>query len=362
MTEFEIKQQRLRELMVKHHLEAILLQRVSSFAWATCGASSYVNTAVSFTASMLLITPTHRYLIANNIETPRFEREEKLATQGWELQTRYWHQPSALAELTRGLKIGTDMPHPTALDLSDEIARLRAQLLPEESERFRTLGKLSGEAMNAAIHLVKPGQTEFEIAAKLGEEVQARGAQPIVNLIATDERVFSFRHPLPTNKKLERYAMLVLGARKWGLTASITRLVHFGKLPAEINRKAEAVARVDATFIANTRPGKSLSEIFSAATQAYAEVGFADEWNLHHQGGAAGYEPREYLGSPKSQEVVLAGQAFAWNPSITGTKSEDTILVGKNGNEILTEIADWSRVRVDMNGQTIFRPAILICT
>ena len=359
MNEFEIKQQRIRELMTKNNLDALLLQRVSSFAWATCGAASYVNTAVSFTASMLLITPTHRYLIANNIETPRLEREEKLAAQGWELQTRDWHQASALAELSRGLKLGTDLPHPTALDLSDAIARLRAQLTPEEGDRFRTLGGLSAEAMNAAIHAVKPGQTEFEIVARLGEEVQARGAQPIVNLIATDERIFNYRHPLPTEKKLERYAMLVLGARKWGLTCSVTRLVHFGKLPAEIQRKADAVARVDATFIANTRPGKSLGEIFSAATQTYDETGFADEWNLHHQGGAAGYEPREYLGTLKSQDVVLAGQAFAWNPSITGTKSEDTILVGENGNEVLTTTDGWSTISISVGGQTITRPAIL---
>ena len=359
MTEFEIKQQRLRELMSKHNLDGILLQRVSSFAWATCGAASYINTAVSFTASMLLITPTRRYLIANNIETPRFEREEKLGAQGWELQTRYWHQPSVLAELTRGLKIGTDMPHPTALDLSDAIARLRAQLTPEEGERFRALGNLSAEAMNAAIRAVKPGQTEFEIAARLGEEVQARGAQPIVNLIATDERIFNFRHPLPTSKKLERYAMLVLGARKWGLTVSITRLVHFGKLPDEIQRKAEAVARVDAIFIMNTRPGKSLGEIFNTATNAYAETGFADEWNLHHQGGAAGYEPREYLGSPNAQDVVQTGQVFAWNPSITGSKSEDTIWVGANGNEILTEIPNWQMIPVSIGDKTLYRPAIL---
>ena len=362
MDEFETKQQRMRELIAKHSLDGLLLQRVSSFAWATCGAASFVNTAVSFTASMLLITPTHRYLIANNIETPRFEREEKLAAQGWELRPRYWHESSALAELTRGLKIGTDMPHPTALDLSDAIARLRAHLTPAEGERFRALGQLSAEAMNAAIHADKPGQTEFEIAARLGEQAQARGAQPIVNLIATDERVFNFRHPLPTAKKLERYAMLVLGARKWGLTCSITRLVHFGKVPDEIRRKAIAVARVDATLIANTRPGKTLGEIFAMAAEAYAETGFADEWKLHHQGGAAGYEPREYLGTPESQDVVLVGQAFAWNPSITGAKSEDTILVGENGNEILTTIADSPTISVPIHQKSITRPAILVFT
>jgi len=307
----------------------------------------------------LVVTPTQRYLIANNIEAPRLEREEQLAAQGWDFQTKHWHEASALAELTRGLRIGADLPHPTALDLSNDLARLRAQLTPAEGERFRALGRLSAEAMNVAARAVRPDQTEYEIAARLGAETQKRGAQPIVNLIATDERVFSFRHPLPTAKKLERYAMLVLGARKWGLTCSITRLVHFGPLSDDLRRKAEAVARIDATFISRTRPGRALNEIFSAATMAYAETGFADEWQLHHQGGATGYEPREYLGSPSSVDLVSAGQVFAWNPSITGTKSEDTILVGEDSNEILTTISNWPTVTVPIDGHLISRPTVL---
>ncbi len=40
------------------------------------------------------------------------------------------------------------------------------------------------------------------------------------------------------------------------LVCSITRLVHFGLLPDEVRRKAEATARIDATSIAATRPGR----------------------------------------------------------------------------------------------------------
>jgi Xaa-Pro dipeptidase len=81
---------------------------------------------------------------------------------------------------------------------------------------------------------------------------------------------------------------------------------------------------------------------------------------LHHQGGPAGYEPREYLGDPASTDVVSVGQAYAWNPSITGTKSEDTILVGKETNEVLTAIPNWPMLTVTVNRQTVTRPAILV--
>ena len=91
----------------------------------------------------------------------------------------------------------------------------------------------------------------------------------------------------------------------------------------------------------------------------YRETGFADEWQLHHQGGPAGYEPREFVGTPTVTDPVTVGQAYAWNPSITGAKSEDTFLVGPNGNEVITTIPGWPMLSIDIDGQTIPRPAIL---
>ena len=363
MTEFDEKQKRIHALLTERKLDALLLQRVSSFAWATCGAASYVNTATTDGAASLLITPAGRYVIMNNIEATRLEQEEKLSEPGWQSRAAPWHGANnAIAELTRGLKLGADGAYPGATNLSYEIARLRANLTPEEGERFRALGRICADAMDSAIRAVRPGQTEYEIAALLGREAQARGAQPIVNLIATDERIFKFRHPLPTDKKLDQYAMLVLCGCKWGLVCSITRLVHFGKLPDDVRRKAEACARVDATFIAATRPGQTLGAIFQRAAAAYADASFGDEWQLHHQGGPVGYEPREYLATPASTDVVALGQAYAWNPSITGTKSEDTVLVGAEGNEVLTTISGWLMLSVQVDGKTIARPAILEIT
>jgi antitoxin VapB len=356
MSEFDQKQNRIHALLAERGLDALLLQRASSFAWATCGAASYINTAATNGEAALLITPTGRYLIANNIEAPRLEQEEKLVAQGWGFVVNRWYEsPAAINSLTNGLRLGADGPYPGATLLAAEMARIRANLLPEEHDRFRALGRRCAEAMDTAIRAVQPGQTEYQIGARLVFEAEQRGVQAIVNLIATDERIFAYRHPLPTAKPLERYAMLVLCGRQAGLVASITRLVHFGPLPDEIRRKAEAVAQVDATFITATRPGRTLSQVFDAAVSAYAQTGFAEEWHLHHQGGPAGYEPREYVATPGSTDPVLAGQVYAWNPSITGAKSEDTILVSDSGNEVLTEIPGWPMI----SAGGLARPAIL---
>jgi antitoxin VapB len=56
---------------------------------------------------------------------------------------------------------------------------------------------------------------------------------------------------------------------------------------------------------------------------------------------------------------VSEGQAYAWNPSITGVKIEDTILVGLTANEVLTEMPDWPAIEAEVDGRRYRRPAIL---
>jgi len=363
MSEFSEKQKKIQALLAEKALDALLLKKVSSFAWATCGAASYVNTAAAEGVAALLITPTGRYVISNNIEATRLEQEEGLKEQGWEFRIGPWHEAEHhVTELSQGFRLGSDSPHNGALDLSAAVGQLRANLTLEEGERFRALGQLCAAAMDEAIRAVHPGQSEYEIAGLLAQAAESRGVRAIVNLIASDERIYAFRHPLPTGKNLGRYAMLVLCGRRWGLVCSLTRLVHFGPLPGELRRKAEATARIDATLIAATRPGRTLAEVFQQGVTAYGAAGFADEWRLHHQGGPAGYEPREIVVTPSSPEVVTAGQVYAWNPSITGVKSEDSVLIGEDGSETLTEIPGWPFLEVTVAGQAIRRPAILEIT
>lgn len=359
--ELNLKLECIRELLIQCDLDALLLQRTANFAWATCGGDAHINLADSLGIASLLITRANRYVLTNNIEAARLMQEEGLAEKGWEFNVSPWYAGNLqLSALTHDLRLGTDAGFPQALDLSRQIASLRAQLTAQEGVRYRQLGIFCAQAMRQAVDVVKPGMSEFEISSLLAQSIESKGVQAVVNLVATDERIFSYRHPLPTAKKLQNYAMLVLCGRKWGLICSVTRFVHFGALSAELQHKAQLVARIDAEMIAATRPGNTLGDVFSRAQSAYAQAGFPDEWKLHHQGGSAGYTPREVTAAPASTEPVRVGQAFAWNPSITGTKSEDTILVGEASNEIITHMADWPGIDVQVGPQVIQRPAILV--
>jgi antitoxin VapB len=211
---------------------------------------------------------------------------------------------------------------------------------------------------------LQPGLSEWEIAGKLSLAVFERGLVPFVTLVAVDERIFKYRHPTPTDRKLDKYGMVVLCARKGGLVANCTRLVHFGPLSEELRQKQAACQRIDVAFNLSSKPGTAVRDVFSRAQQEYAAAGYPDEWQLHHQGGGTGYESRDFLGTPTSTEVVQDWQAFAWNPSITGIKTEDTVLVSRQkGAEVLTRPTNskWPVDEVTIEGLgTMQRPSILI--
>jgi Xaa-Pro aminopeptidase len=173
--------------------------------------------------------------------------------------------------------------------------------------------------------------------------LRARGIHAPVLLVAADDRVARFRHPIPTHRRVEKLLMLVACAQRHGLFVAMTRLVHFGRVPAALARKHAAVCDVDETLIDATRPGAEWSAILAAGIRAYREQGVVKEWKLHHQGGPMGYEGRDFCVTPTTPGSVVAAQMVGWNPSITGTKSEDTILTRATGTapEILTAMTDW---------------------
>ncbi|MBN1267174.1 MAG: aminopeptidase P family protein [Anaerolineales bacterium] len=358
--ELENKINSLRHLMEASEVDAVLLQRSSSFSWATCGADPHINTAASDGAAMLLITPSEKYVLTDNIEASRLEQEEGLFLQGWTFKVSPWYGPDGAARvLTSGRRTGTDGLYPVGKDLSRELAWLRAQLSENETARFRILGELCGKSMQEAVYSIQPGMSEYEIAGLLSGAAESNGVQAVVNLVGTDERIFNYRHPIPTARKLDRYAMVVLCGRKWGLVCSVTRLVHFGAVPEEIRSRTRAVAEIDAFMITRTRPGRTIADVFSSTQQAYSRLGYPGEWQNHHQGGLAGYEPREIVATQDTHQPVAVGQAYAWNPSVSGAKSEDTILVEPWANEVLTETPGWPMLEIRIDDKCVKRPDIL---
>lgn len=350
LEEINLKHQQLRALLERRQAGGLWLRRVRNLGWFTAGADASIPVDTEYGAYSVLVTPDKRTVYTTNIEATRLHAEEQFEDLGFDYIEYPWHAQAA-PELPGLL---TDEG-----DVEAEIQQMRWVLTAGEQERYRALGRAAAEALDEAIRAVRPGDTEFEMAARLDAACRARGGLAVVNLVGTDERISQYRHPLPTHKRLEKYGMIVVCMRQGGLIVAGTRLVHFGKLPPELAEKARKIAAIDAAVLAATRAGRTLGGAFSDLLAAYAAQGETDQWKLHHQGGPVAYIAREHIAGPGDPTPIQAGQAFAWNPSIVGCKSEDTILLSADGFEIVTAAQNWPMIEVDVNGQKILRPGIL---
>jgi len=358
--EFAAKLARVRRMMEASSLTGVALQKPTNLAWLLCGAEAFVARTVERGSLTVVVAPHSCHALMNAVEAPRLADEE---IAGLEIGHHVfpWHH-----DMTDNLVRELGGPHcisdtGSAGTAADEgaITALQVPLTEAEVGRYRALGRDCGEALGQAMCAVRPGMTEHSIAGLIAREVLARGIVGAVLLVATDERVFRYRHPVPTHRKLEHYAMGVLVGRRGGLHASLTRSVHFGPVPEDLAAKQAAVAGVDAAILAATKPGATAGDAMSAAQKAYAAAGYPDEWHCHHQGGATGYQPRTWRAMPGGGQVMQPGQAFAWNPSLQGTKSEDTVICWEDGVEVLTATPGWPTIRVAVGGRTFERPGIL---
>jgi Xaa-Pro dipeptidase len=370
--EIKIKLARLGEFLGRHRLDGVFLTHRANFAWITGGRDNHIAGSSPSGVASILATADSRICFTNTIEGPRFA-EEELAGTGIEVVTYPWEDSKSatkrLKEIVAGRKIAADPDDggesnrfgAGLVALPADFSQLRWSLTDAEIQRYREGGRRTSAAIESACRKIDRNMTEHEIAAVLDAEVHNRGMIPVVTLVAADDRVRRFRHPIPTETRVSRCCMLVTCASFGGLTCNMTRFVSFQPLPEEIRKKQQAVCNVDAAVNLSTRPGKTLGEMFGVIEKAYADNGFPGEQKLHHQGGSTGYAGRDVFSDPGSGVKVLENQAFAWNPSITGVKSEDTMLCTKNGIEMLTTVsADWPKVRGVFGSQSLERADILV--
>jgi Xaa-Pro dipeptidase len=360
--EIKEKERRVREFLQLKRLKALLLKRQANFSWMTCGGLNLVGIATEFGATTLLITENSKFLISNVIEAPRMIHEEGLEKQGFIVKTFPWHEDqevSIVKEIIGEGPLGSDILFPNAMVLTEEVAKLRYSLTPEEQKRYRWLGKRVSIALEKTMMKTKRGEKESAVVGRLCKELWKDRIDPVTLMSAADDRISQFRHPIPTEKKIENYLMVSVNARKWGLIVSLTRFVHFGKLPEELRRKYEATVFIDCTMMAHTRPGIPAREVLQKGIEAYKEKGYPEEWKFHHQGGPIGYTGRDYRVNFKTPDVIQENQAFTWNPSITGTKSEDTILATSKGLEMITHPILYPTLSLSVAGISFLRPDVL---
>lgn len=359
--EIQIKLDRIRKALERLALEAVYLKRQDNFAWLTGGGINYVGLGEMGNCG-LLITRDARYAITTNIEAARMREEEKLEELGYPIHCRTWYENAFEGETIRRLtapgKVGFDHGNPTGPDISNEIKLLRFSLTESEVERYKEGGYLTARAIEETIAQTRPGDSELTIVGKLAHRIRESGLDVVSAMCAADERISRYRHPVPTGRVVRERVQLGGNMRYRGLIICCTRLMNFVPVCEKLAAQYRANVEIDCTFMANSIPGKSFVSVLETGRAAYEARGCAAEFELHHQGGPIGYAGRDYRVDFSTPGLIAENQAFCWNPSITGTKSEDTVIATSHGIVPVSRPVICPEMTVAIDKQTFVRPAI----
>jgi Xaa-Pro aminopeptidase len=353
--------ERVSAWLAEHDAEVAWFARPNNFAWLT-GGDNRISTAAPVGDAAVAHDGETLTVLTNDIEAERL-REEELPP-GTEVESFPWY------ESTLGEAVAASTPTPAVADfdapsLGDiDVAALRQPLHGAAIEAYRSLSRDVVKAVESTLHDVASTDTEREVAARLRSALTQQAITTPVVLVGSAERAQQYRHYTVQDDPLGEYALVSVTSEREGLYTSCTRVVAFDA-PDWLADRTAAANRVETTALAATRAagreGGTAGAVFAAIQNAYAEVGYDGEWTQHHQGGAAGYAGREWIGTPESDASVELPMAYAWNPTVQGAKSEGTVLVSADGFERLTEPTDWPTREVEAVGYglTLERPAVL---
>ncbi|MCL6613956.1 MAG: M24 family metallopeptidase [Firmicutes bacterium] len=361
LEELDLKRSRLQELARRHRLTHIALFRRPNVAWALGGIDTYVLLSTTRGALALVydVADDAMLLVTTNNEVARL-LDEELAGSAYAVLRRNieavpWYSVPldvAVGRMVGSGRLGSDLPLDLEPDsrlhvelLKRQIQAAQAPLLEVEIRRARCLSQAVANAVEGTLREATPGNCEQEVAASIAGALLRAGVRPVVLLIGADERIWRYRHPLPTSKKVKHLLMAAVVGERWGLHACVTRMVCFGPPDTDVRRRFNGVRRVFATLCEATRPGVEYRVVLERAKEAYREVGFPDEWKHHHQGGPGGYYVPDFRATLDPDNRVCEGTIVCWNPTISGVKTEDTILVREKASELLSLTDGWPQSR-----------------
>jgi Xaa-Pro aminopeptidase len=359
--DLDAKQALVASLLQEAQSDGLLIVEPENFAWLTSGATPR---GILDPGEMpaLYYSAEQRWVIASNVDSQRLFDEE-LDGLGFQLKEWPWHwgRDQLLSDLCQGRRLAGDRPMPHIGNcLADKIRILRRKLSAYEQACLLALGQILSHAIEAACRTITPGASEREIAGQVGHRLLHRGALPLQLSVSADGRSKLYRQGGFTSNPVEKFAVLTVTARKYGLSATASRSVAFGSVDPEFRKEHNTACKVSATYLASSWPDAVPSEILLAGRRVYLISGFEHEWLLAPQGHVTGRNVVELAINPRTSDLFHAGWSVTWQASAGAALSCDTFILADNGPILVTPTETWPLKRIRVQGAEFVRPDVLL--
>ncbi|MGH7648560.1 MAG: M24 family metallopeptidase, partial [Gemmatimonadaceae bacterium] len=230
---------------------------------------------------------------------------------------------------------------------TDVVETLREQKDEGEIASIAAAAAVAERALERTLGVVRPGQTELEIAGTLERALREEGSEgfPFETIVASGER-----SALPHARAAERavrsgdFLLIDFGAIVNGYCSDITRTVVVGRATTEQRDVHGIVRRANERASSLVRAGMSGRDADALARRYIEDCGLGEAFG-HSLGHGIGIEVHEAPRLARTTEAVLPEFAVVtiepgvYRAGWGGVRVEDDVVLGHDSATILTSFS-----------------------
>jgi Xaa-Pro aminopeptidase len=242
------------------------------------------------------------------------------------------------------------LPYAKITPAADILRRIRMVKTPLEQARLIRTLRITEAAMDATVAAARPGITERELKQVFETGIVAAGARPAFSFIRFGRAMaIGQTPPADTPLAARDYIWFDVGCTYEGYRSDIGRIIAIGEPSPRLRALYTASKQGQERALELMTPGTPACDVFEAAVQRVREAGIP-HYERHHVGHGIGIEfydaPVLAAGVDTQLEegMVFEVETPYYELSFGGTFIEDTVVIRRDGPEILTRIERELRV------------------
>jgi Xaa-Pro aminopeptidase len=229
---------------------------------------------------------------------------------------------------------------------SAALRELRARKSPAEVAALLAAGEAIDRVHARVPGWLRPGRTEQDVAADIGDAILAEGHATVDFTIVASGPNAASPHHSAADRVLRPGDVVVVdigGTMPSGYCSDCTRTYAIGEPPAEFAAYYEVLLAAQQAACAAVRPGVAAENIDAAAREPITAAGYG-EYFVHRTGHGIGLETHEdpYIVAGNAQ-ALQPGHAFSVEPGIYpgphGARIEDIVVCTEDGCRRLNNVS-----------------------
>ena len=236
-------------------------------------------------------------------------------------------------------------PQSSFARLDDQLNSMRVIKDERELDILRKAAEYADYAIEVGVSEIAEGKTELEILTAIELALKKKGiAHMSFDTMVLSGPKTASPHGKPGDRKIQKgdFVLFDLGVIYKGYCSDITRTVSFGE-PSDAQKDVyETVRKAEQAAVDAVKPGVRAMDLDKIARDVITQAGYG-EFFTHRLGHGLGISVHEFPSVTGNNEMALIeGMVFTiepgiYDPSITGVRIEDDVVVTKDGVEVLTK-------------------------